>query len=654
MSFPAYPDYKDSGITWLDEVPSHWIVAPVKAVATFNDEVLSEATDPELEIDYIEISDVDEVVGIKGTTTLAFGNAPSRARRIVRAGDILVSTVRTYLRAIAPLPQDLDGAIASTGFCVIRGQCADSGFLGYAIRSEAFVAEVISRSVGVSYPAINASDLVAIHISIPSLAEQAAIAAFLDRETAKIDALVAEQERLIALLREKRQAVISHAVTKGLNPGAPMKDSGIEWLGEIPAHWELQPLKQLADPDTSITYGIVQAGPDIPDGIPYIRTSDMSGEELPEAGYLRTSPEIDASYARSKVAAGDLVIAIRATIGKPLIVPEYLAGANLTQGTAKFSPGPAILNRFAQFILGSEGSSTEFQRIAKGATFKEITLDMLRRYKIPVPPIEEQQAICQWLKGPQATFNELISVAEQTKALLQERRAALISAAVTGKIDVRAQAPQNNVVSIDSPRPSNLPPLRTVVGAYAIRELGTMGRMAVMKAGYLAEGHTGFNDLNGRYERFAAGPYDSGLISAMERGAGEICAIVTNEPKDEGKPVTYDVPKGYQPPFDALSALVGEDRAKSFLAMLSSLKGIGRDGVEAVATLYAVWNDLLAAGKAADEDAICNAVLNDWHPEKAKKFKRADLDHWLAWMCRNNLVPDGTAPRTDHQGDLFA
>ena len=141
------------------------------------------------------------------------------------------------------------------------------------------------------------------------------------------------QRRLIDLLKEKRQAVISRAVTKGLDPSAPMKDSGVEWLGQVPAHWEVKALTKLARPGTSITYGIIQAGPNIENGIPYIRTSDMSGDCLPIDGYLRTSPEIDASYARSKVQAGDLVIAIRATIGKPLLVPPYLEGANLTQGT---------------------------------------------------------------------------------------------------------------------------------------------------------------------------------------------------------------------------------------------------------------------------------------------------------------------------------
>jgi type I restriction enzyme S subunit len=149
---------------------------------------------------------------------------------------VIVSTVRTYLRAIATVRVPPENLIASTGFAVIRPRDIETSYLGYAMQTEFVISEIIARSVGVSYPAINASDLISIKRPVPPRVEQAAIASFLDRETAKIDALVEEQRRLIELLKEKRQAVISHAVTKGLDPTAPMKDSGVEWLGDVPAH----------------------------------------------------------------------------------------------------------------------------------------------------------------------------------------------------------------------------------------------------------------------------------------------------------------------------------------------------------------------------------------------------------------------------------
>ncbi|MCA6263137.1 restriction endonuclease subunit S, partial [Phenylobacterium sp.] len=218
MSLPAYPSYRDSGLEWLGAVPAHWDVKPIKAVASVNDEVLPEATDAETQIEYVEISDVQAGAGIKGSTSYSFGEAPSRARRLVRDGDIVVSTVRTYLRAIAQVENPPENMIVSTGFAVVRPKLCLSRFLGYSIQSEAVISKIIAQSTGISYPAINANELVKISLAIPPQTEQANIAKFLDRETSRIDALIEEQERLIALLKEKRQAVISHAVTKGLDP----------------------------------------------------------------------------------------------------------------------------------------------------------------------------------------------------------------------------------------------------------------------------------------------------------------------------------------------------------------------------------------------------------------------------------------------------
>ena len=168
-------------------------------------------------------------------------------------------------------------------------------------------------------------------------------------------------------------------MTKGLNPNVPMKHSGVEWLGEVPEHWEVLELKRLNKEGSSITYGIVQAGPHQEQGVPYIRTSDMSGDRLLLETCQRTTPEIDEAYARSRVSEGDLVISIRATVGKALEVPKELDGANLTQGTAKFSPGERVTSGFMKLAFESSYSQAQIGSIAKGATFLEITLDALRR-----------------------------------------------------------------------------------------------------------------------------------------------------------------------------------------------------------------------------------------------------------------------------------
>ncbi|RRR78289.1 MAG: hypothetical protein EI684_00475 [Candidatus Viridilinea halotolerans] len=190
MSFPRYPAYKDAGVAWLGAVPEHWAFKPIKHLVSCNDEVLPETTSPDTEFRYIEISDVDETQGITNTQSVVFRDAPSRARRVVRSEDIIISTVRTYLKAIARVQPILDGAVASTGFAVLRPRSEVNGpFLAYAMRTPHFLDRVVAHSVGISYPAINASDLIGLNLPLPPLAEQRAIAAFLDAATARSDTL---------------------------------------------------------------------------------------------------------------------------------------------------------------------------------------------------------------------------------------------------------------------------------------------------------------------------------------------------------------------------------------------------------------------------------------------------------------------------------
>jgi len=205
---------KPSGIEWLGDVPAHWGISPLKYVATYNNEVLDEITAADTEIVYVDISSVDGVYGIKTKETILFSDAPSRARRRVRHGDVIVSTVRTYLKAIARIRAPEENLIVSTGFAVIRPRDElTPDFLGHLLFASYFIEQVIARSTGVSYPAINASELVAIPVTVPPPDEQAKIAVFLDTELAKLDTLTAEAQRAIDLLQERRTALISAAVT---------------------------------------------------------------------------------------------------------------------------------------------------------------------------------------------------------------------------------------------------------------------------------------------------------------------------------------------------------------------------------------------------------------------------------------------------------
>ena len=433
MSFPKYPEYKDSGVEWIGDIPAHWITAPIKNLA-------------------------DVINGYPFDSRLF---SPTGQHPLVRIRDLnKIETAANYdgefLKSAAITSEDvligMDGefnvgrwngqgkGLLNQRMCCVRGhKDITSRLIEYALPFPLKAINDITYSTTVKH--LSSYQVQKTFIALPPHEqEQSAIAAFLDRETAKIDALVAEQEKLIELLKEKRQAVISHAVAKGLDPNVPMKDSGVEWLGEVPEHWELTQLKYVVALGSVITYGIVQAGPHVEDGVPYIKTSDMSGDSLPLDGYSKSSFEIDKSYSRSKVSPGDIVVAIRATVGKCLLVPEDLDGANLTQGTAKVSSGSSMLNLFLLHQMNSLSAQTYFDLMAKGATFREITLDALRRTPITVPPLDEQKQIIIFLEGKLCLFDDLQREAQSTIDLLKERRSALISAAVTGKIDVRGLA----------------------------------------------------------------------------------------------------------------------------------------------------------------------------------------------------------------------
>ena len=413
--FRPYPDCKPSGVEWLGEVPAHWEVRRLKYLATVNDEALPDTTDPDMEITYVDIGNVDSIAGITGTEDLVFEDAPSRARRIVRQGDVIVSTVRTYLKAIARIEPTDANLIVSTGFAVIRPRDLDSGFAAYALSSPYFVDRVVAHSVGVSYPAINASELACLDIAFPPVLEQQAIATFLDRETARIDALVAKNERLIELVQEKRTALITRAVTKGLYPNAPMKDSGVEWLGEIPAHWEVKPLSRV------VTF---QRGHDLP--------SDLREEgDVP----VISSSGAFTTHSEAIAKAPGIVTGRYGTIGNFYLSYEDYWPLNTTLYSISLQGNEP---RFLQFFLTH--LSPLFLIYASKSAVPGVDRNDVHAVHAVVPPLTEQQAIADFLDRETAKLVSLVAKVREAIERLRELRNALISAAVTGQIDVREEA----------------------------------------------------------------------------------------------------------------------------------------------------------------------------------------------------------------------
>lgn len=439
-----YPEYRASGVEWLGEIPASWEVRRLNHVASTNNETLPETTDPDYELVYVDIGSVDASVGIQKKEPMTFGNAPSRARRKVREGDVIVSTVRTYLRAIAPITKLEDNLIVSTGFAVIRPQKnLESGFAAYALRAPYFVDAVVSRSVGVSYPAINASEIGVLEIAVPSSCEQLAIVAFLDRETARVDALMEKRQRQIELLQEKRAALITHAVTKGLDPNAPMKDSGLDWLGLIPAHWSVKRLKRVGKAIIGLTYDPSDLV-DEDQGTLVLRASNVSEGRIVLGDNVFVRTEIPRRLVTS---VGDILVCSRsgsrALIGKSAKIDERSAG--LTFGTfMTIFRGP--YNDYLFHVFNSALFDYQSGTFLT-STINQLTVENLRSFEVPIPPSQEQTAIAKFLNREVSHLRALEEKIATSIDRLREFRTALISAAVTGKIDVRnLPAPESEAV----------------------------------------------------------------------------------------------------------------------------------------------------------------------------------------------------------------
>ena len=413
-------------------LPPGWSSKRLKHLATYNDEVLAESTDEEKEIDYVEISGVSLSHGIEVIERMTFGQAPSRARRKVRNGDILISTVRTYLRAIAKVDEASPDLIASTGFCVVRANDdVDSGFLGWAAKSEPFVSEVVARSVGVSYPATNATELVTLDMPLPPLDTQRRIARFLDEKTARIDGLIEKKRELLDRLAEKRQALITRAVTKGLNPNAPMRCSGIDWLGHIPAHWEVLPLKRVL---ASSTYGI-SASLEPSGEIAVLRMGNLIDGEI-DFGDLRFLDGIDEDFLLdqndvifNRTNSLDLVgktSIFRGSPGFPVSLASYLVRFRFTK---RYNP------EYANYVMGIRVLMALGRTLAL-PSIGQANLNPARYALIefPIPPKDEQSEIVAHLVAETNEISQIAGQVHQSIETLAEYRSALITAGVTGQL----------------------------------------------------------------------------------------------------------------------------------------------------------------------------------------------------------------------------
>lgn len=434
---PSYSEYRDSNISWMGVLPAHWGSLRTKTLF----ELMKR---PPEDGDGVVTAFRDGEVTLRSNRrTDGFTNSLQEiGYQGIRRGDLVIHAMDAFAGAIGV--SDSDGKSTPVySVCKPREGLSDARYYARLVRHIALSGFIESLAKGIRERSTEFrwAEAGSVYLPVPPIAEQSAIAVFLDRETGKIDALIAEQEKLIALLAEKRQATISHAVTRGLNPDAPMKDSGVAWLGEVPAHWGICALSYLALIDTGSTPN--RDEPRYWNGtIPWLKTGEINWAPIREAEEFITEAGL-ANSAVKIAGPGTLLMAMYGqgvTRGRVALLEME---STYNQACAAIRFGRRLVPEFGRYFfmaaydhVRDAGNETSQMNLGAG---------LIAKIRLPVPPVEEQVEVVRRLDFETAKFDVLEAEAERATSLLKERRSALIAAAVTGQIDVRS------AVSVESP-----------------------------------------------------------------------------------------------------------------------------------------------------------------------------------------------------------
>lgn len=443
MRYKAYLAYKPSGIEWLGEVPGHWEVKRLKYSALRADEKVE--ADPDNTVPYVGLEHIEPRTG--RLLPLDSDLIPAGVSNRFRAGDTLFGKLRPYLAKACNV--NFDG-LCSSELLVLRTTKQDPRFLLYRLLADGFISLVDASTYGAKMPRAGWDFIGACPLPVPSIHEQCAIADFLDAQTAKLDTLVAKKRVLIEKLKEKRTALISRTVTRGLPPDAArtagldphpnLKASGVDWLGDVPQHWDVMRLRYVGDAVIGLTFDPADVV-DEDDGTLVLRASNVSGGQIVLEDNLFVNSKIPGHLVTT---VGDILICSRsgsrALIGKNAKITEESAG--LTFGTFMMV-FRSVHNDYLFYVFNS--TLFDYQSSAfLTSTINQLTISNLYSFEVPIPPPAEQKAIAIYLGQETAKINQMIAKIEAAIERLQEYRTALITAAVTGKIDVRGMAHEPN------------------------------------------------------------------------------------------------------------------------------------------------------------------------------------------------------------------
>lgn len=452
MKYPAYPKYKPSGVEWVERIPASWDARKIKFLASAPiKNGVGEAADHD-EPQWPRYVRITDLAGPRNLRDDTFRSLPPEVARDapIRIGDILLAAVgATYGKSY--LHSKETGPACFAGYLVrfSPGPLLVAEYAAYWTESSAYWNLVQSRVVQATIQNFSAAKYRELCIPLPPIAEQRAIADFLDVQTAKLDTLVGKKRELIEKLKEKRSALISRTVTRGLPPEAAcaagldpnpnFKPSGIEWLGEVPEHWDVVQLFRFTAAIQTGPFGSQLHQSDyVDEGVPLINPSHLIEDRIVPDDQDTVTDETARRLMRHRLMAGDVVFARRGEIGRCAVVGEEESGWLCGTGSMIIRLRDCDARYFAR-VFRSAGFSALLTLNAVGTTMLNLNPSIVGRMRVPQPPLPEQCAISDYLDRETSKMDRMVEKVEAAIERLQEYRTGLITAAVTGKIDVRTK-----------------------------------------------------------------------------------------------------------------------------------------------------------------------------------------------------------------------
>ena len=451
MKYPAYPEYKPSNTDWIGSVPEYWEVKRLRFLlcARFTNGLFKKAEfwgDGNRIINVTDLYTGNDLVDETHLDRLEC-NAEELKTYSANHGDFFVVRSSLKLQGIGKSAVLINPSEATVFEChIVRGRPnldeVHPRFLNLFMNSAYARQYFMTRSNVVTMATIDQERIKSLVVALPGYVEQQQIAAFLDWKTGQIDALIAKKQELIEKLKEKRLAVITQAVTKGLNPAAPQRDSGIPWLGQVPERWEVKRLKFSV---SKVGSGVTPKGGAETyetSGIPFLRSQNIHFEALRLDDVVYISEEVDSDMENSRTAVGDVLLNITgASIGRCNYVDEALPKANVNQHVCIIRPEEILLTKYLHFLMWSQIGQMQIDIEQSGSGREGLNFVVIKNFIFPLPKIGEQKEIVLQIEK---TLNELESLLVKVETAIEhltEYRTGLITATTTGKIDVRSLSP---------------------------------------------------------------------------------------------------------------------------------------------------------------------------------------------------------------------